>query len=95
MNSFVIGYDITEPKRLQRIHRRMCAHAVPLEYSIFMLDGSATARDACLADVVPLIDAGSDDLRCHALPQRGLQLRLGRPALPEGIVWTGLPGGYY
>jgi hypothetical protein len=29
--AFVIGYDISEPRRLLRVHREMCKHATPLE----------------------------------------------------------------
>ena len=34
--AFVIGYDISDPRRLLRVHREMCKHATPLEYSIFL-----------------------------------------------------------
>ena len=31
---YLIGYDIADPKRLQRIHRRMTSYATPIQYSI-------------------------------------------------------------
>jgi hypothetical protein len=46
LQAFVIGYDISNPRRLQRIHREMCKHAAPLEYSIFLLVGSEADKDA-------------------------------------------------
>ncbi len=89
--AFVIGYDISNPRRLLRVHREMCKHATPLEYSIFLLVGSAAAKDHCLEEIDALIKPLEDDVRCYALPARGFQGRLGRASLPIGIVWTGLP----
>lgn len=89
--SFVIGYDIADPRRLQRVHRAMCSHASPLEYSIFLLVGSAADKDRCLFEIAGLIKPGEDDVRCYPLPARGFQSRIGRASLPDGIQWTGLP----
>lgn len=91
MSSFVIGYDISDPHRLQKVHREMLRHAAPLEYSIFLLEGDDNAARRCMDEVLKLIHAGQDDVRCYPLPSRGLQLRVGKMVLPEGILWTGLP----
>ena len=89
--AFVIGYDIAHPRRLQRVHREMCKHATQLEYSIFLLVGSAADQQRCLARIGALIKPCEDDVRCYRLPHRGHQERVGRASLPAGIVWTGLP----
>ncbi len=89
--AFVIGYDISEPRRLLRVHREMCKHATPLEYSIFLLVGSDAAKDRCLEEIAELIKPLEDDVRCCPLPARGFQGRIGVASLPAGIVWTGLP----
>ena len=91
--AFVIGYDIANPRRLQRVHREMCKHATPLEYSVFLLVGDALAKDRCLAQMAGLIEDVEDDVRCYPLPVRGFQGRVGRASLPAGIQWTGLPAG--
>jgi len=62
--------------------------ATPIEYSIFLFLGSERALEACLAEVANLMEMRTDDVR-----QRGLQERLGKATLPEGIQWTGLPTG--
>lgn len=92
-HAFVIGYDIASPRRLGRVHREMRKHACALEYSVFLLVGSERAKDACLAKMARLMDKEEDDVRCYPLPSRGLQARIGRATLPEGIQWTGLPAG--
>jgi len=91
--AFIIGYDIASPRRLQRVHREMCKHATPLEYSVFLLVGDQPAKDRCLAKMAALIESGEDDVRCYPLPVRGFQGRVGRASLPPGIQWTGLPAG--
>lgn len=91
MPNWVIGYDITSPKRLQKVYRAMLGHATPLEYSVFLLSGTVSQKDKCLADIQNLIDVREDDLRCYPLPSRGMQERIGRATLPDGIGWTGLP----
>ncbi|WP_303786878.1 CRISPR-associated endonuclease Cas2 [Azovibrio restrictus] len=93
MDEWVIGYDITCPRRLQRVHRAMVNVATPIEYSIFLFIGSERRLERCLDGIEALLDARTDDVRCYRLPARGLQERLGRATLPEGIQWTGLPAG--
>ncbi len=89
--SFIIGYDIANPSRLQRVHREMCKHATPLEYSVFLLVGEESDKNLCLQKMAALIKDGEDDVRCYPLPVRGFQGRVGRASLPIGIQWTGLP----
>lgn len=89
--NWLIGYDITNPKRLGRVHRALVSRATPIEYSIFLYIGSEKGLAECLAAVNAEIDPKTDDVRCYPLPSRGLQERIGRATLPEGIQWTGLP----
>jgi CRISPR-associated protein Cas2 len=89
--TFIIGCDIANPRRLLRVHREMCKHATPLEYSIFLLVGNVAAKERCLAAMAGLIVPSQDDVRCYPLPSRGFQGRIGRAGLPQGIQWTGLP----
>ena len=91
MSIFVLGYDITDPRRLGRIHRAMKKLAMPIEYSIFLLDGSERDAHRCVTAMETLMDGKTDDVRCYPLPVRGYQKRIGKAVLPEGIHWTGLP----
>ncbi len=91
MTTFVIGYDITHPRRLARVYRALLRHAAPIENSIFIFDGTVDAVVHCMREISALIDVRHDDLRCYPLPARGLQTRIGSGVLPLGIVWTGLP----
>lgn len=91
MPDYLIAYDITDPKRLARMHRYLRKIAVPIQYSVFYLIADERHLDALLADAASLIDPKSDDLRCYPLPARGLRFRIGRATLPAGIQWSGLP----
>ena len=91
MQCWLIGYDVSDPKRLQRIHRLMTNWATPIEYSIFLFTGTARELEKCLSAVNAQMNAKFDDVRCYPLPTRGLQERLGKATLPEGIQWTALP----
>lgn len=91
MRNWIIGYDISDPRRLQHVYRAMLKHATPLEYSVFLLTGTERSRKRCLDELAALIDNDKDDLRCYPLPERGLQQRIGKATLPSGINWGCLP----
>lgn len=91
MSDFVVCYDISDPKRLGRLHRFMKKCAVPLQYSVFLFSGDERQLDRMLAKAEKYIDVNADDLRAYPLPNRGFKARLGQPALPEGIQFGGLP----
>jgi len=86
----LICYDITEPKRLARVHRYLVKRAVPLQYSVFLAYGSPRAVNGLLTVVDTLIDEVSDDVRCYALPSRLDYVRLGRQMLPAGVTLAGV-----
>jgi len=91
MDEYLICYDIRDPRRLQRLHRHLKRYAVPIQYSVFLFTGSERRLDQCLAEAETIIDSRADDLRAYPLPKRGLKVRLGRSALPEGIYWSPIP----
>ena len=88
---YLIGYDIADPKRLQRIHRRMTKYATPIQYSIFLFEGSEKLLAQCLTEVMQIFHKKEDDLRIYPLPHKCSQWRLGKASLPQGIIWTALP----
>lgn len=90
-SDFLIAYDITEPRRLQRIHRHLSQEAMPIEYSVFFATEDVRHMLGILNRTAEMIDPKSDDLRCYPLPQRGLRLRLGKATLPAGIYYSALP----
>ncbi|PJG82410.1 CRISPR-associated endonuclease Cas2 [Caviibacterium pharyngocola] len=88
---YLIGYDISDAKRLQKVHKQMLKYATPIQYSIFLFEGKLKELQGCLNDVLTLIHKKQDDLRVYPLPSNAKQWQIGKPVLPEGIIWTGLP----
>lgn len=91
MAQYLIGYDIADPKRLQRIYRRMTHYATPIQYSVFLFEGTDKLLKACLDDVMAIFQKKEDDLRVYPLPANCAQWHLGKPSFPEGIIWTAMP----
>lgn len=89
MASYLICYDICQPRRLARLHRYLRRHALPLQYSVFLFVGEERALKKYLIEMKKLINEKEDDLRCYPLPRRGSRDHLGLPAMPEGIFWGG------
>jgi CRISPR-associated protein Cas2 len=87
MREYIICYDITDPRRLGRIHRALKKKALPVQYSVFLFSGTPEQLDQCLARLEALMNPDTDDIRAYPLPQRGLRLALGPGALPGGILW--------
>ena len=89
----LIAYDIAQPRRLRRLHRKLSRLAMPLQYSVFY----AEVTDAGLARVVALIegliDPKVDDVRVYQLPGGGWARTWGVSPLPAGIQYIGLPHG--
>ena len=76
---------------LYRLRRQIVIEPVPEMAVHWAPAGDAGVPDPRLAELGRLIDPRDDDMRCYALPARGLQARIGCATLPAGIQWTGLP----
>lgn len=90
-HDFIIAYDITDPRRLQRLHRYLAQHALPIEYSVFYATEDVRTISTILAEAAKIIDPRRDDLRCYPLPERGLRARLGKATLPPGVYYSTIP----
>lgn len=91
MATFLICYDITDPKRLARTHRYFTRVATPIQYSVFIYQGDERSLRKIMERAVSLINPKQDDLRCYPLPAGGWRKRIGRAVLPEGIHLSVLP----
>lgn len=72
-NRYLVCYDVTDPKRLARIYKKMNGFGEPAQYSVFICDLSAKERvmlEAALTEILNLkedrvliVDAGPVDGR--------------------------------
>ncbi len=82
---YLISYDITDPRRLQRVHAFLKKHAMPVQYSVFLVRLSERRLVSLLAEINQRIDPRSDDVRAYPLPERCEAVTLGRLYLPDGV----------
>jgi CRISPR-associated endonuclease Cas2 len=64
---YMIAYDISDPKRLQRVHRKLKKKAIAVQKSVFFANGTEDEIN-CLMDTVSMCMKNSaDDLRAYPI----------------------------
>lgn len=86
----IISYDIADPKRLQRIHRFLKKVALPLQYSVFLLEADAKRIEQLEKQLATMINPRADDIRIYPLPLEPDWCALGKPLWGEGMLLTGM-----
>ncbi len=81
---WLIAYDITDPRRLRRVHRRLARDALFVQRSVAMADLTRPALVALLQALGLLLGDG-DDVRAYRVPDDAAFLALGVPAAP-GLI---------
>jgi CRISPR-associated protein Cas2 len=101
--SWLVAYDIADPRRLARVHAYLKRRAIPVQYSVFVLHGGETLLERVLRGIGELIELADDDVRAYHLPDRCEIAMLGIQSLPEGVIVASsglarllqeLPAGY-
>lgn len=83
-HTWLIAYDVREPRRLTTLHRALKKQALAVQYSVFV--GRFTRRGIRhLVATINSIIAPQDDVRLYPLPQRPDWVFYGRSALPEAV----------
>ncbi|MBM3739669.1 MAG: CRISPR-associated endonuclease Cas2 [Acidobacteria bacterium] len=83
--NWLIAYDISDHRRLRRVHRFLRGHAVPVQYSVFATRASPMALGVMRAALASLVDPKNDDVRMYPVPEPAVLSVYGRKALPEGL----------
>jgi len=87
--TWLVAYDIRDPKRLRSVHRTLRKQGIATQYSLFTLLADDAGLDELFAQLASLIDPRRDDVRAYAIPARARVWSLGRPTLPQDIELTG------
>lgn len=95
---YLLVYDIADPRRLQRVHRRLCRSGLPLQESVFAVFTSIRGLAELLDELQELMHKREDDLRAYPIAHPGeiwfqgrcavegpLLAPAGAPALPPGV----------
>lgn len=61
-NRYVVSYDVSEPKRLRRVHKLMKGYGIPLQYSVFQCDLSQSERILLIEALMPTINHREDQV---------------------------------
>lgn len=85
IRTWLIAYDIADPKRLARVHRYLKSKAVPVQYSVFVTRANVVQIGTIRSALADLIDPKADDVRIYQVPERPELVSLGTKALPDGI----------
>ena len=86
--TWLVIYDIADPRRLAKVFKTLKKCGVPLQYSVFSVDASAAGMAVLMAQLAKLIHLKEDDIRAYRLPENGWRATLGEAMLPEGM-WLG------
>ena len=57
---YLVAYDIADPKRLQKVYRKMCGHGDPLQYSVFRCELSPVERQLLEEELWPILNLKED-----------------------------------
>lgn len=83
---FLISYDVSDPKRLQRIHRVLKKAGLPVQYSVFSVVITKLRLLALLERIEALMNVHEDDLRCYSLPAEIDCTMLGKQYFPDDVL---------
>ncbi len=64
---YLLSYDISDPSRLQRFHYRLAKHSAFTQKSVYLYQGSGSNLLKVIAEVMPMLKKGEDDLRLYPL----------------------------
>lgn len=86
---WLVCYDIADPRRLRRVHRYLSRHALPCQYSVFILAASEEQAEAHCDALARLIEERVDDVRMYCIPQRVEFWPLGLQGGLQGVTLAG------
>ena len=59
-NVYLVAYDVADAKRLRQVHKKMCGHGEPMQYSVFRCELSAIERQRLQEELWPLLNLAHD-----------------------------------
>jgi CRISPR-associated protein Cas2 len=83
---WIVTYDITCPKRGTAVHRFMKKQGVPVQFSVFLVEASASEMHQLMLALEELIAVHADDVRAYRWPVQPECHSLGKSMLPDGVL---------
>jgi len=72
----LICYDITDEKRLRKVHKILSGLAMPVQYSIFEAELSNEQLECLKEKLLPCIDSDTDKLTIYRLFKANAKIEL-------------------
>jgi len=69
VRSWIVAYDIAEPRRLRQVHAYLTRHAHAVQYSVFLAVCTERQLERLLESINGQISPEVDDVRAYALPE--------------------------
>ena len=85
--SFLICYDICDPKRLRRVHKTVRDVGTPVQFSVFLADLKQVELDTLIEKLSRLIEASEDKVNFYHLTAAKEKICLGLPALSGDVLF--------
>lgn len=85
---YLICYDISDRKRLQRVHRTLRDHGVPVQRSVFEAELGAAQLDALLKHLESVIQPAEDRVSFYSLTPRHEKTCLGLQDIAVGFSFV-------
>jgi CRISPR-associated protein Cas2 len=94
---YLITYDISDKRRLQRVHRLLKSQAIAMQYSVFISVMNKAECQELTEALTALINVKEDDVRLYPLPQKPEWYSWGDALWPDGMTISGvaLPDHYH
>ena len=70
--TYLVCYDVSEPKRLQRVHAKMLGYGEPAQYSVFLCELSRKELAMMRADLDEQIDSSADRIMVVDMGAEGM-----------------------
>jgi CRISPR-associated protein Cas2 len=93
IRSWIIAYDIAEPRRLRQVHAYLVKHAHALQYSVFLAMVTESQLQRILAGLAGQINHNADDIRAYPVPENAVPICLGLAQSRDWLLLAGLPHG--
>lgn len=86
-NTWLVAYDIRDPRRLGRVYRCCKRAGLHLQYSVFLVRATAPQLDHLIRELESLIDRRRDDVRIYPVPERPDWSHLGPSMWPAEVLF--------
>jgi len=86
MRHFLLCYDISDPRRLRKVHRITVTYAVFVQYSVYYFHGAERMLTSLIKELEKVIDNQADDVRAYCIEPLESAKCLGQPLMGEDLL---------